>query len=42
METIADCIDIVLKAIDTEGLEAAIETVKGRVAELTAKYPLPY
>lgn len=42
METIADCIDTVLKAIDSDGLEAALETVKGRVAELTAKYPLPY
>ena len=42
METIADCIDAVLKAIDTETLEATLESVKTRVAELAAKYPLPY
>jgi glycine hydroxymethyltransferase len=42
METIADCIDTVLKAIDTNGLDSALESVKGRVAELAAKYPLPY
>jgi glycine hydroxymethyltransferase len=42
MVTIADCIDSVLKAIDTDGLDAAIKTAKARVAELTAKYPLPY
>lgn len=42
MIVIADCIDTVLKAIDTDGIEAALETVKARVAELTAKYPLPY
>lgn len=42
MEVIADCIDTVLKAIDTDGLDDALETVKGRVAELTEKYPLPY
>ena len=42
METIADCIDAVLKAIDTETLESTLESVKTRVAELAAKYPLPY
>jgi glycine hydroxymethyltransferase len=42
METIADCIDSVLKAIDTEALESTLESVKTRVAELAAKYPLPY
>lgn len=42
METIADCIDTVLKAIATDGLDSALETVKARVAELAAKYPLPY
>jgi glycine hydroxymethyltransferase len=42
MVIIADCIDIVLKAIDTDGLDDALETVKARVAELTAQYPLPY
>ncbi|MDQ8193596.1 serine hydroxymethyltransferase [Coraliomargarita sp. SDUM461004] len=42
MDTIADCIDTVLKAIDTDGLDEALTSVKARVAELTAKYPLPY
>ncbi len=42
MVTIADCIDQVLQAIGTDGLDAALESAKGRVAELTAKYPLPY
>lgn len=42
MEVIADCIDTVLKAIDTDGLEAALTDVKTRIAELTARYPLPY
>lgn len=42
MVVIADCIDTVLKAIDTDSLDAALESVKARVAELTAKYPLPY
>ncbi|MGZ0708447.1 serine hydroxymethyltransferase [Coraliomargarita sp. W4R53] len=42
MVIIADCIDTVLKAIDTDGLDDALETVKARVAELAAKYPLPY
>ena len=42
METIADCIDQVLKAIDTEELDTVLEKVKVRVAELTFKYPLPY
>jgi glycine hydroxymethyltransferase len=42
METIADCIDTVLKAIDTNGLDSALESVKARVAELAAKHPLPY
>ncbi len=42
METIADCIDQVLKAIDTEELGTVLEKVKVRVAELTVKYPLPY
>ena len=42
METIADCIDTVLKAIDTNGLDSALESVKARVAVLAAKYPLPY
>ncbi|TVP78264.1 MAG: serine hydroxymethyltransferase [Puniceicoccaceae bacterium] len=42
MATIADCIDTVLKAIDTDALESALESVKARVAELATKYPLPY
>lgn len=42
MVVIADCINTVLKAIDTDSLEAALASVKARVAELTAKYPLPY
>ena len=42
METIADCIDLVLKAIETEALDTVLEKVKVRVAELTVKYPLPY
>ncbi len=42
MAEIAACIDTVLKAIDTDGLESALTTVKARVATLTAKYPLPY
>ena len=42
METIAGCIDQVLKAIDTEELDTVLEKVKVRVAELAVKYPLPY
>jgi glycine hydroxymethyltransferase len=42
MELIAECIDTVLKAIDTDGLDDALEQVKARIAELTARYPLPY
>jgi glycine hydroxymethyltransferase len=42
MNEIAACIDQVLAAIGTPGESAALETVKGRVAKLTGKYPLPY
>ena len=42
MVIIADCIDSVLKAIDTDDLDDTLERVKGRIAELAAKYPLPY
>jgi len=42
MTEIAVCIDTVLKAIDTDGLDNALEEVKGRIAALTEKYPLPY
>ena len=42
MVIIADCIDSVLKAIDTDDLDGTLERVKERIAELAAKYPLPY
>jgi glycine hydroxymethyltransferase len=42
MQEIAVCIDKVLKAIDTDGLDTVLKEVKGRVAALTEKYPLPY
>ena len=42
MEEIAGCIDTVLAAIGTPGEAAALETVKGRVAAVTSRYPLPY
>ena len=42
MAIVADCIDQVLRAIDTDALESTIESVKAQVAELTGKYPLPY
>jgi glycine/serine hydroxymethyltransferase len=42
MVFIADCIDRVLKAIDTDELDSTLDSVKERIAELTAKYPLPY
>ena len=42
LDDIADCIDIVLKAIDTDGLEDALNAVKVRVAALSSAYPLPY
>ena len=42
MAEIAACIDTVLKAIDTDGLEEALATVRTRVAVLSKKYPLPY
>ena len=42
MAEIAACIDTVLKAIDTDGLDQAIASVKGRIAALTEKHPLPY
>ena len=42
MVIIADCIDSVLKAIDTDDLDDTLERVKRRIAELAAKYPLPY
>ncbi len=42
MDEIAGCIDAVLAAIGTPGEGAALESVKQRVAALSAKYPLPY
>ncbi len=42
MDEIAACIDTVLQAIDTEGLEAALASVRTRVAALTSRHPLPY
>ncbi|MBW8782044.1 MAG: serine hydroxymethyltransferase [Verrucomicrobia bacterium] len=42
MDEIAGAIDLVLKAIATEGEAAAITEAKQRVARLTARYPLPY
>jgi len=42
MEEIAGCIDTVLAATGTPGEAAALETVRGRVAAITARHPLPY
>ncbi|MEO6245299.1 MAG: serine hydroxymethyltransferase [Opitutaceae bacterium] len=42
MDEIAGCIDTVLAAIGTPGETAALDTVKQRVAVLTARHPLPY
>ncbi len=42
MDEVASCIDAVLKAIDTPSLEGVLESVRSRVAILSAKYPLPY
>ncbi|MCC5023675.1 MAG: serine hydroxymethyltransferase [Candidatus Synoicihabitans palmerolidicus] len=42
MEEVADCIDSVLKAINTDALDSTLTAVKIRAATLAAKYPLPY
>jgi long-chain acyl-CoA synthetase len=42
MDEVAAVIDMVLKAIGTEGEAAALTAAKSRVAVVTAKYPLPY
>ena len=42
MEEVADCIDAVLVAIGTDREAAAIAATKGRVIQLTARFPLPY
>jgi glycine hydroxymethyltransferase len=42
LDEVAGCIDTVLAAIGTPGEAAALDSVKGRVAVLAGKYPLPY
>lgn len=42
MDEIADCIDAVLKAIDTDSIDYVLSDVRSRVAKLTAGHPLPY
>jgi len=42
MEEVADCIDTVLRAIDTDNIDSALEQVRQRVAVLTDSHPLPY
>ena len=42
MDLIADCIDAVLSAAGTDREAAALAATKPRVAELTARFPLPY
>lgn len=42
MEEIADCIDTVLKAIDTDELDTTLAAVRDRVAKLTGSHPLSY
>ncbi len=42
MDEIADCIDAVLKAIDTDTIDSVLSDVRSRVAKLTAGHPLPY
>lgn len=42
MDEIADCIDAVLHAIDTDALESVLAEVRTRVAKLTEQHPLPY
>lgn len=42
MEEVADCIDTVLRAIDTEDIESVLEQVRQRVGVLTSAHPLPY
>jgi glycine hydroxymethyltransferase len=42
MAEIAGCIDSVLAAIGTPGEAVSLEAVKGRVAAVTSRYPLPY
>lgn len=42
MDEIADCIDSVLHAIDTDAIESVLAEVRTRVAKLTKQHPLPY
>ena len=42
MDEVAAVIDLVLKAIGTEGEAAALTAAKERVAKVAAQYPLPY
>ena len=42
MDEIADCIDLVLKAIGTDKEAAAIADSKQRVLALSGRHPLPY
>ncbi len=42
MEEIADCIDAVLAAIGTPAEASALEQVRGKVAAITGRHPLPY
>ena len=42
MDEIADCIDVVLHAIGSDGIEAVLADVRTRVATLTSRHPLPY
>lgn len=42
MDEVADCIDAVLKAIDTDALEEVLSQVQKRVAVLAEAHPLPY
>lgn len=42
MDAIAEAIDTVLRAIGTDREPDALSTARGLIANLTAKYPLPY
>jgi glycine hydroxymethyltransferase len=42
MDEVAAVIDLVLKAIGTEGEAAALTAARERVAKVAARYPLPY
>jgi len=42
MGEIAACIDVVLRAIGTERLDAVLAETKQRIIKLTSRFPLPY